>query len=319
MKNRNRYRELIRQIPDFPVFAYDWYLDSVCGAGTWDLVFLEKEGKDIGVFPYFLKEKGPFKYITMPPLCKFMGPYLLPEFQNQVAPIQALFDLLPSVSSFTQNFHYATSTDEAFPLKALSAKKFFSYRLQNIEDLEKTRSKLARYYRNSILKKAPETLTIQHDLGVEAYYEINRKTYARQGIDPPFSLDLLRKNIAALEKNNAGKIFFAIDQQERIHAAALLIWDRQTAWYHSAGGDPALRKSGAGIYVVWEMIHFASAELGLKQFDFAGSMIPAIEKLWLNFGAERQEYYHLEHHFSKLFIASQKAMALLKKNQKRLT
>ncbi len=316
MTNKARYQKLIQQIPDFPVFAYDWYLDSVCGAGTWDVVFLEKEGQDIGAFPYFLKKKGPFKYITMPPLCKFMGPYLLPEFQNQPAYIQALFDRLPSVSSFTQNFHYSVATNQTFPLKALSPKTFFSYRLQNIEDLETTRSKLARHYRNSILRKAPETLTIRHDLGVEAYYEINRKTYARQEMDPPFSLDLLRKNVVALEKNKAGKIFFVVDEQERIHAAALLVWDQQTAWYHSAGGDPELRKSGAGIYVVWEMIRFASSELGLKQFDFAGSMIPAIEKLWLNFGAARHEYYHLEHHFSKLFVASQKAMEVLKKNQK---
>lgn len=301
MTDKQRYQNFIQQIPDFPVFAYDWYLDSTCGDGIWKVVFLEKNGKTIGALPYYLKQKGPFRYITMPPLTKFMGPFLLPEFQDQAAYYEALLQLLPKVSSLTQNFHYPASPGSLFP-----SQSFFSYRLQGIQDLPATRAKLARYYRNAILKKAPNTLHIRHDLGVAAYYQINQKTYARQGVEPPFSLKLLEKNIAALEAHQAGKLFFAIDDQDRIHAAALLVWDRHTAWYHSAGGDPELRKSGAGIYVVWEMIRYASEELQLDHFDFAGSMIPAIEKIWLNFGAQRREYVHVEEYFSKWFVWSQK-------------
>lgn len=301
MNDRQRYQNLIQQIPDFPVFAYDWYLDSTCSEGSWEVVFLEKEGQTIGALPYYLKQKGPFRYITMPPLTKFMGPFLLPAYQRQPAYYKQLLQQLPRVSSLTQNFHYPASTGTLFPHKT-----FFSYRLKGIQDLPATRAKLARYYRNSILKKAPDTLQIRHDLGVKAYYEINQKTYARQGIDPPFSLALLEQNIAALTAHQAGKLFFAVDGQGRVHAAALLVWDRHTAWYHSAGGDPELRKSGAGIYVVWEMIRYAVEVLALQEFDFAGSMIPAIEKIWLNFGAERRDYVHVEQHFSKLFVWSQR-------------
>lgn len=304
--SREKYRQFIAQFPGFPVFAYDWYLDSTCGAGEWDVVFLEKEGKSIAALPYYLKRKGPFRYITMPPLTKFMGPFLLPEYQGEPSYYQAIFELLPKVSSFTQNFFYPVANDFALPLK-----KFYSYRLQGIQDLEKTRAKFARYYRNSILKKTPALLSIRHDLGIEAYYEINKKTYARQAKEPPFSFALLQKNIAALEANNAGKIFFAVDAQGRIHAAALLVWDRHTAWYHSAGGDPELRKSGAGVYVVWEMIRYAAEHLHLDHFDFAGSMIPAIEKIWTNFGAEKREYFHLEHHFSRWFVLGQRVMGVL--------
>lgn len=315
LANKQAYRALIQRIPDFPVFAMDWYLDSVSEEGKWDVVLLEKDKQTIGAMPYFLKQKGPFSYITMPPLTKFMGPYLLPEFRGNSTYYQALFDRLPKVSSFTQNFHYPISTQDTFPLKVGQAKKFYSYRLHDIQDLVATRSRFTRYYRNAILKRAPEELTIQHHLGIDAYYELNRKTYARQGIAPPFSLKTLQKNWKALEANQAGKIFFATDNQQRIHAAALLIWDKDTAWYHSAGGDPELRKSGAGIYIVWKMIRYASEQLGLRHFDFAGSMIPAIEKIWLNFGAEKQTYFHLEHHYSKWFVATQKIINRVKKGK----
>ena len=316
MSAKDRYRQFCRQAGDLPVFAEDWYLDSTCLEGDWEVALIEEAGQVVATWPYYLKQKGPFRYITMPPLTKFMGPQLLPEFrdpQNQQRLCQALFEKLPKVSSFNQNFFYSLPADAPFPLQGFSPKRFYSYRLAGLSDLDRLRAGLARYYRNSILPKAPSRLSIHHDLGVDAYYEINQKTYARQGIAPPFSRELLRSNVEAIDQHQSGKIFFAVDAQERIHAAALLIWDRQTTWYHSAGGDPDLRKSGAGIYIVWEMIRYAAEELQLEHFDFAGSMIPAIEKIWKNFGAQPRHYYHLEHHFSPLFALAQKAQHFLRK------
>ena len=186
--------------------------------------------------------------------------------------------------------------------------------MTGIQDLEGSFKKLTRYYRNSILPKAPDSLKISHEPDIETYYELNRKTYNRQGVPVPFSFEVLKSNWKALHQNEAGKIFFVIDTAERVHAAALLAWDEQRAWYHSAGGDPELRNSGAGIYLVWEMIRYASEVLKLDVFDFAGSMIPGIEKVWKNFGGERKYYYHLEHHFSPFFPATQKILKLFKRN-----
>ncbi len=298
MKDHAAYRQFC-QAAQIPVFARDWYLDSTCLDGQWDFATLYDADQLVGVWPYYLKQKGPFRYLTLPPLTKFMGPYLLPEYRQRPDKdrwYQDLYQALPKVSSITQNCFYQLPTEQAFPLPQFNPKRFYSYRLEDIEDLDALYASFTRYYRNSILKKAPQRLEIRHDLGIEAYYEINRKTYARQEIEPPFSLALLQSNMKALEKAQAGLPFFAVDAEGRLHAAALLVWDEQTAYYHSAGGDPELRKSGAGIYVVWAMIRYAVEQLGLKNFDFAGSMIPAIEKIWLNFGAQKKEYFHIEKH-----------------------
>ncbi|MEO0775395.1 MAG: GNAT family N-acetyltransferase [Bacteroidota bacterium] len=298
MLERSTYREFCRAA-QVPVFARDWYLDSTCRDGQWAAAELYEGAQLIGIWPYYRKRKGPFRYLTLPPRTKFLGPYLLPEYRSAPECIQhyrALYRALPPFHSITQNCFYHLSTDQPFPIPQVQSQCFYSYRLDELDDLEALYAGFTRYYRNSILKKAPQKVTIRHDLGVDAYYEINRKTYARQGIPPPFSRAVLRSNMEALQRARAGRAFFAVDAEGQLHAAALLVWDERTAYYHSAGGDPALRKSGAGIYLVWAMIRYAVEELGLRHFDFAGSMIPAIEKIWLNFGAKKHTYYHFEKH-----------------------
>ena len=83
------------------------------------------------------------------------------------------------------------------------------------------------------------------------------------------------------------QMFFAVDEDDRIHSVVYLIWDNRAAYYLIAGDDPNLRSSGASIFLVWEAIKYTKGKLGLNCFDFMGSMFPAIEKVRRNFGAEK--------------------------------
>jgi hypothetical protein len=82
-----------------------------------------------------------------------------------------------------------------------------------------------------------------------------------------------------------------VDQQEQIHSVAYLIWDRQRAYFHLAGDDPALRKSYAGFWLIWKCIEYTKLELGLSEFDFEGSMLPEVEPVRRRFGAYQVPYF----------------------------
>ena len=76
------------------------------------------------------------------------------------------------------------------------------------------------------------------------------------------------------------------------------------------GGDPALRTSGASSLCLWQAIKLAG-EMG-KSFDFEGSMIEPIERLFRAFGARQTPYMRVSRSPNRLLrvgLALKSAMA----------
>ena len=126
-------------------------------------------------------------------------------------------------------------------------------------------------------------------------------SFDRQQIAVPYSFKFLQRLDTALELQQSKSTFFAVDEQENIHAVVYLIWDQGCAYYLLAGDDPSKRASGAGILLVWEAIQFTKKELGLTLFDFQGSMIPSIERVRRQFGAKQCPYFLVQKYNSRSF------------------
>ncbi len=304
MDNKTAYRQFCNEHLHLPIFVMDWYLDAVCQEGHWEVVLLEENGKTIAAYPYFLKKKGPFKYITMPHLCKYMGPLYAKEIQDASTKSQInrkLIQLLPKVDHFNQNFHYEVLNVDSFISENYEKKDCYSYRLEDLSDLGKVFKNFSSDYRNNKIKKAKSLVTIHDGLSIEEFYRVNKMSFDRQEIPVPYSLPFLKNLDNALAAKNQRKIFYAKDADNNIHSVVYLIWDHTSAYYHIAGDDPKLRKSGSGILLVWEVIQYTKNELGLNIFDFEGSMIPPIERVRKQFGAEKKAYFNLVQHRSKAF------------------
>ena len=304
MDNKKAYQQFCKDNSHLPIFAMDWYLDAVCQDGKWDVVLLEEEGKTIAAHPYFLKKKGPFKYITMPHLCKYMGPFYADHIKavEQKSQInQQLIKLLPKVDHVNQNFHYEVLDVDVFVTNNFTCKECYSYRIEDLSDLEQVLKNFNSDYRNNKIKRAKSIVTIHHDLSIEEFYKVNKMSFDRQEIAVPYSLPFLKKLDKVLAEKNQRKIFYAKDIDNNIHSVVYLIWDNATAYYHIAGDDPVLRKSGSGILLVWEVIQYTKNVLGLNIFDFEGSMIPPIERVRKKFGASKKEYFNVTQYRSKAF------------------
>jgi hypothetical protein len=83
---------------------------------------------------------------------------------------------------------------------------------------------------------------------------------------------------------------FSTCRQGKPIATCFIVHDEQTAYYLLGGYDAQDRHHGAGALAVVEAIKFAQ-DLGLKTFDFEGSVMPAIERYFRGFGGLFTSYY----------------------------
>jgi lipid II:glycine glycyltransferase (peptidoglycan interpeptide bridge formation enzyme) len=145
----------------------------------------------------------------------------------------------------------------------------YTYRLEGLRSEDKLWAGLRGNIRGDI-GKARKRLVVRDDLGIDAFYAVWAKTFARQGLPPPVSLSDLERIDAACAARNARAMLFASDEAERVHAVAYAVWDDKAAYYLLGGGDPDLRNSGATSLLVWELIMRAREVTDV--FDFEGSM-----------------------------------------------
>jgi len=75
-------------------------------------------------------------------------------------------------------------------------------------------------------------------------------------------------------------------------SAALCVYDKNTAYYLLGGYDYENKHHGAGALVIWESIKYAKS-IGLKEFDFEGSMVPQIERYFRGFGGRLTPYFRV--------------------------
>lgn len=298
MHHRDTYRQFAALTPDLPLFMQPWYLDVVCEGGEWDAVVVEKGGQIVAVMPYFLKKKWGRHYITMPQLCKLMGPWLLPEYRTlkwEMRLYKALIQQLPAgLAAFGQNFNYMVCNWLPFYWAGFRQTTLYSYVLSLDRPESAIFNDIHKNYRQKI-RAAAEKVAIRHDLPVAVLHEMVGKSFARQSLSQPLDPAFLARFVATLEAHDRIKLFFAVDRSNRqVHAAALLAWDAGSAYYLISGDDPALRNSGAAVLLKWEAIRYAKNTLGLSCFDFEGSMIAAIEQGRRDFGAEQRPYFRIE-------------------------
>lgn len=298
------YRAFCPTAPDLPVFAQAWYLDACAEGGTWDAVLVTEAGRVVAALPFFYKQRGPFCYVTMPLFVKWLGPYLLPELRGKLAKehhvLKALLDQLPEFAAFRQNFYPSITNWLPFYWQQFQQTTHYTYRLTGLDDLAAREAAIDADTRRD-LRRARQQVQVVHDQPADELFRLLQLSFDRQKLPLPCSPEQFWRHEAALAQQQARQLFFAVDAEGRVHSAAMLIWDRQAAYFHLAGDDPALRRSGAGKLVIWEAIRYTSEVLGLPCFDFEGSMLPGIEFVRVRFGAVQVPYFVVWQHRSRAF------------------
>jgi len=306
---KNEYRQLCSSESTIPIFFKDWWLDAVCGPENWDVTIVKNGEQIIATLPYFMTRKFLCNLIRMPPLTQTMGIWLkYPDnqkysnrlgFEKEV--MNKLINNMPRFDYFQQNFHYTVTNWLPFYWKGFKQTTRYTYIIKDLSDLDAVFDSFKSNIRGKI-RKASKIVKIIVNGTLEDFYQINKKTFERQKLAIPYSLEFVQRMDEALRKHNAREIFFAVDTGGSYHSALYLIWDEQSSYVHLVGEDYNLRSSGAGILLIWEAIKFTKEKLSLNRFDFEGSMIEPIEETRRSFGARQVPYFTISKDQRNCFI-----------------
>ena len=298
MSKKNKYREFCLE-NDLPIFHQDWWLDFATN-NSWDVCISEKNEKVIAVMPYSIEKKFAFKVSSHPKFTPRLGPWkaeisenLYKELSKEKEVYADLMMQLPKFSYFSQNWHYSNKNWLPFHWNGFKQKSRVSYILNDIDDSERVWKKLQSSIKTDIRKaKNKNGIIVRSGHDINDFLDLYPKTFERQSKKPTYSRVQILSLYNLIKKKNAGEIFVAYDSKNRAHACALIVWDKNCAYYLLGSGDPLHRNSGATSYCLWEAIQHSSNYA--KDFDFEGSMIEGVERYFRKFGGEQINYNNLQ-------------------------
>jgi hypothetical protein len=293
VEEHRRWDELVEASPQGSLFCRSWWLNVVAPDAR-VLGYFDR-GRLIAGIPLFFKKRLGIKFCTMPILTQTWGVVIEPiegkpvhQITRQTEILKIFARRLSGEQVFLQRFHPTIANFLPFHWLGFQQVSRVTYVIEYLCDLDRVWAEMRENQRREI-RKAEKRGIVVESCDSEIVALNLAKTYGRQGLQSPAKTHLLRLIHQAAQQNNAGECFAARDASGRVHAAAMLVWDRKRAYYLAGGGDPTLRTSGATALLLWRMMQFSSGRSAV--FDFEGSQIPAVERFFRAFGAS-QVWYH---------------------------
>jgi lipid II:glycine glycyltransferase (peptidoglycan interpeptide bridge formation enzyme) len=178
---------------------------------------------------------------------------------------------------------------QPFTWKDMEVKVKYTYHVDLGKSEEQLLADLSSEKRKSLNKAKADGLNIEKTADMKVVKEVVLKTFARKQISRNIEhFDKILFNFAKEENSFA----YVAYQENSPIAASFCVHDKQASYYLFGGYDSVQKHHGAGVSCMWQSILHAK-QIGLKTFDFEGSMIPEVEKYFREFGGTLVPYYHV--------------------------
>jgi len=245
------------------------------------------------------------KVITNPPLTPYQGIVYEPRkgkraqiYSNRKRISEMIVsELLRGYKNFDIRFSPGIIDLQPFIWRGFNSQIVYTYLLET-EDLEVVWQNLESNCRNSIKKARKDNLQVTANLDFDTLMELVRMTLNRQNLKIWERTNIEGNRLAALawpyfkavKNRNQCKCFITYDSGKPI-AGIFIVWDKKRAYYLLGGYDPNVGHRGAMSLAFWKAIEHTYYELGLKEFDFEGSIFPHIEHYFRSYGGKLTPVY----------------------------
>jgi len=316
---KEAYRALCGTESAIHLFARDWWLDAAVGPDGWDVAIVGKHDRILAAMPYVVRRRWGMRILTQPALTPMLGPWLhdsggkpAARLSSQKEAMRALIDQLPPFDHYSQTWHPDVGNWQPFYWKGFRQTTYYTYTLADLSDPDALWAGLDSKTRRAIAKAGGEhRLEVRDDLALEQLLELNRKTFGRQGLAPPYPDELVRRLDAACRARGCAKMLLAVGPDGVPQAGYYFVWDERSAYALISCADPAHRSSGANSLCLWATIQ-AVGRLE-RQYNFSGSMIESIEAYLRAFGGAQTPYFHVSKTRSRLLLAREGVLSLVGK------
>lgn len=271
---------------------------NIFGDGVKRYGIYNKGNELIGGFITYKEKKFFLSIYRNPPFTPTIGPFLKIEAQNSVAKLDTWKGVLFAIVEFIENLPYSIiscSLDKCivdvqpFLWNKFKVSPGFTYLLDLSKTIEEIWKGMSNERRKNITKGIKDGLIVKKVEDLNTIRALVMKTFSRQSklINEFF----LNKILFEFTNNDNGFAFVTFNNDVPV-ACTFCIYDKNTAYYLLGGYDFENKHHGAGTLAMWEAIKYAKG-LGLKYFDFEGSMVPQIEKYFRGFGGQLTPFYRI--------------------------
>lgn len=294
LTSADRWNTFVDSSPQGSLFSKTWYLDAI--GVTYKILVVER-GEDICAGMILSNWKGLW---TFGPMQKYTG-ILFTNFDggayaigtNQRAAVKLLLEQARGLGTFDYFFH-PTYTDWLLWYQAgFKETTYYTYRIGLTDKTDEDLINLcAPRLRTKIRKAAKDaSLEIIEGLEPDLFYEVNSKTFERQGGKMPISKQLFLKLYKTLAAENNIALYAMKNAQGEISSVLGIAFDKGAAYLLFSGFDNTRKDGGHNELLIYSAI--CKARSRVATFDFEGSMLPGIESFYRQFGGVLTPYFRI--------------------------
>lgn len=251
-----------------------------------------------GGFCLFREKRLGLTVLRDPPFTPSIGPFFECRAQHPVARLEEWRDVLTALADVLEHLHpavvslsLAPAITDCLPFYWRNYKVIPHYtyllRVDQTEDAILAAMSVGR--RNDIQKALRDGLKAERTDDYSTIAALVETTFARQGKDT--NREHMKRILFSFGRPDNSYAFVVQSNGVPI-AGAFVVHDAKTAYYLLGGYHSESKHHGAGALALFESIRHAR-ELGLKTFDFEGSVVPAIERYFRGFGGKLTPYYRV--------------------------
>lgn len=263
---------------------------------AWDAIEIEEAGQTVARLPFTVKKRYGLRIVSQPALTQTLGPWLFDTGASYTKRLSREKDLyqrlirgLPKFDVFQQSFHPNVTNWLPFYWQGFEQTTRYTYTIDLGQEEAQLLSQFTRQQRAGI-KRAQSRVTVERSEDLEAFLDVNEKTFAVQNLAMPYSRGYVARLDEALRVRNKRFILLARDVEGCIHGGIYVAGDERRMYLLMSGTDPVYRADRAGSLLVWEAIKEAKAR-GVATFDFEGSMLEPVESFYRGFGAIQTPFH----------------------------
>jgi hypothetical protein len=273
----------------------DWWLDVLCGEHWHPIIVFDKESKPESAMVYHWKKKYGFNFILPPPLTPTMGAWFRyptqpqkrhSRYHHEMKLTDALIDKLPDATLTITQLGLNFDNWLPFMWRGFKQRTRYTFLIENLTDFDAVSANFSENVKRN-LKKGKDLIVEESD-DVAVLYDLAQGSLEKNGSQLNFSFDTLNLLYLKIKEQNAGQIFQIKNVENEILASALIVWDKEKAYFLVAGDNR--KNMSASTVLIHSVLQKMSAK-NIQVFDFEGSMIESIANFYRSFGAKPQAYH----------------------------
>lgn len=291
---------LVEKSPHGTVFHYSWWLDTAA-KNLSILVIRDKKGMLVGGLPLPSQRRAGLKLLHSPSLTPYLGPVFdLSSADNEADRLylmRAYGEILArNIGSF-DSFRYVAGANapdlQGFLWAGFHVRLAYTFRFSAGHTPESVAAGMTRTHLQKLTKARRLKLAINSDQGrLDDLLWLNRKTFEKQGLKPPYSSDLVARLWSQAHARGRARVYVARMPDGTASAALMTFHDQRTTYQIVSGVNPDLRDVPGAYLVLWKALE--DTLLAGRSFDFEGSSLRGVEGFYRRWGAAAVPVWRIE-------------------------